>query len=212
MSWTNLQSLSQDNLRPIAERIVQSLDEGKTVLPEVSNWLRAFDLTPFETVKVIIVGQDPYPTDGHAVGLAFSVGRDVKPPKSLANIFRELREDTGIDRSNGDLTDWARQGVLLLNTSLTVVEGEPGSHSGIGWEGVTREALERLSTDREHLVFILWGKHAQRFEPIIDQSKHLIIKSAHPSPLSAHRGFFGSRPFSQTNAYLTQHGIEGIDW
>lgn len=212
MSWNNLQSLEQDSLRPIIEKVVEDLNGGKNIFPVVSNWLRAFDLTPFEKVSVVIIGQDPYPTEGHAVGLAFSVEPGVKPPKSLQNIFRELEEDLGVKRTDGDLTDWAEQGVLLLNTALTVVEGEAGSHARIGWDAVAREAVERVSEGRDHVVFMLWGKHAQQFEPLIDTSKHLVIKSAHPSPLSAHRGFFGSKPFSTANAYLEQHGGRAIRW
>ena len=212
MSWPELTTLSTENLRPITDEIVKDLDQGTAVFPAISNWLRAFDLTPLEQVKVVIVGQDPYPTAGHATGLAFSVDSDIKLPPSLRNIFKELKDDTGTDRTDGDLTDWATQGVLLLNTSLTVAEGRAGSHSKIGWNTVAKEAIELVSAARPSVVFILWGKHAQQFVPLIDQHKHQVIMSAHPSPLSASRGFFGSQPFSKTNQFLEEHHIDIVRW
>lgn len=211
-SWDKLSALSEDAFRPIAQRIIEDLNEGRNVYPAITSWLRAFDLTPFDEVKVVILGQDPYPTAGHATGLAFSVHPDTALPQSLRNIFRELNEDVGVVRTNGDLTDWARQGVLLLNTALTVVEGKPGSHSNIGWEDLAKEAIQKLNNERENIVFVLWGKKAQAFEHLIDSKHHCVIKSPHPSPLSARRGFFGSKPFSQINDYLTKHNIKPIQW
>ena len=199
------------------KKILQFLREeessGKAIFPNKDCWLRAFALTPLDEVKVVILGQDPYPTIGHANGLAFSVNPDVSPlPKSLQNIYRELDDDIGISNANGDLTHWAEQGVLLLNTSLTVAEGNPGSHSDIGWGALTNEVIRLLNEQCENLVFILWGNFAQRKAMFIDPTKHCVIKSPHPSPLSAYRGFFGSRPFSKTNTYLKEHQIEEIQW
>jgi uracil-DNA glycosylase len=197
------------------ERIVTFLKEernnGKTVLPKKENLLRAFALTPFEEVKVVILGQDPYPNEEHACGLAFAVPPNTPLPKSLVNIYNELKNDV-VFNSGFDLTEWAKQGVLLLNTSLSVVAGNPASHSDIGWGALTNDVIRVLNEERDNLVFILWGKHAQRKAMFIDETKHLVIKSPHPSPLSAHRGFFGSKPFSRTNTYLKEHNIEPIRW
>jgi len=200
-----------------APSIFESLDEqvlaGKSVLPGTKNVLRALILTPLHQVKVVILGQDPYPTKGHANGLAFSVASDVKPlPKSLVNIYKELKDDVGIERPNGDLTDWARQGVLLLNNTLSVAEGIPGSHSDLGWGKLTAEIVRTLSDTKKNIVFILWGAHAQTKASYIDPDKHLVLTSSHPSPLAAYRGFFGSKPFSKTNEYLVQHGKSPIKW
>jgi len=214
MDWLEaIPFFESDKFKQISNFIREEREAGKVIFPPRADILRAFARTPPDEVKVVILGQDPYPTKGHANGLAFSTNPHVQPlPKSLANIFRELRDDTGIDRTDGDLTCWADRGVLLLNTSLTVVEGRPGSHSGIGWEILSTETIRFLSDQYEHIVFILWGKHAQRKAMFIDQSKHLIIQSPHPSPLSAHRGFFGSRPFSTANKYLIQHEKNPIEW
>lgn len=194
--------------------IIEDLEQRKArILPAREHWFRAFRETPFEKVKVVILGQDPYPTASHAMGLAFSVPEDVKPlPKSLQNIFRELKDDTGTERSSGDLTNWTKQGVFLLNTSLTVLEGQPGTLSSIGWSRLAREAIQALSKHHEHLVFILWGSHATAMAQFIDEEKHLIITSPHPSPLAAYRGFFGSKPFSRANQYLVEHGKDPIVW
>ena len=213
MNWTDLPFFTSETYATIANRLAEDMNAGKSVLPEVSNIMKALDKTPFESVKCIIVGQDPYPTKGHANGLAFSVNKNVSPlPKSLQNIYKELYTDVGVTRCSGDLTDWAEQGVLLLNTSFTVLEGEAGSHSGLGWQELSDQIIEALSDGREHLVFILWGKQAQAKERMIDGEKHLVLKSAHPSPLSAYRGFFGSRPFSKTNDYLLNKAKQPIDW
>lgn len=213
MNWTDLPFFTSDTYATIADRLAEDMNAGKSVLPEVSNIMRALDKTPLDSVKVCILGQDPYPTKGHANGLAFSVNKNVSPlPKSLQNIYKELYTDVGVTRCSGDLTDWAEQGVLLLNTTLTVIEGEANSHSNIGWSKLTDEVVKTLSKNKEGLVFILWGKQAQAKEYMIDAAKHLVLKSAHPSPLSAYRGFFGSKPFSKTNDYLKGRRNTPIDW
>ena len=173
----------------------------------------AFNLTPFEKVKVVILGQDPYHGPGQAHGLSFSVPDGVPFPPSLLNIFKELRDDLGIPMAkSGNLEKWAREGVLLLNASLTVRSGQAASHAHHGWETFTDAAIRALSSERENLVFILWGNYAIAKETLIDTSKHLVLKSVHPSPLSASRGFFGCHHFSKTNDYLIEHGINPIDW
>lgn len=173
----------------------------------------AFNLTPFEKVKVVILGQDPYHGPGQAHGLSFSVPDGVPFPPSLLNIFKELRDDLGIPMAkSGNLEKWAREGVLLLNASLTVRSGQAASHAHHGWETFTDAAIRALSSERENLVFILWGNYAIAKEALIDTSKHLVLKSVHPSPLSASRGFFGCHHFSKTNDYLIEHGINPIDW
>ncbi len=186
---------------------------GKTIYPPGAHWFAALDTTPFEQVKVVILGQDPYhgPTQAH--GLCFSVPPGVPQPPSLVNIFKELHSDLGLDApAHGCLKHWAEQGVLLLNATLTVIAGQAGSHQGQGWETFTDRVIEVLNEQRQHLVFILWGSYAQKKGSIIDERRHCVIRSPHPSPLSAHRGFFGSKPFSRTNAYLQGHGIEPVDW
>lgn len=183
------------------------------VFPPAGSIFAAFDNCPFSQVKVVIIGQDPYHGDGQANGLAFSVAPGIPMPPSLVNIFKEIQSDLGTPfPADGDLTRWARQGVLLLNSSLTVRAHSPASHSRIGWEIVTDAAIRELSAGREHLVFLLWGAHAQRKGELIDRSKHLVLTAPHPSPLSASRGFFGCRHFSKTNEYLSHHGIETIKW
>ena len=184
---------------------------GRTFLPEAKNILRAFS-QPFDAVRVLIVGQDPYPTPGHPVGLSFSVSSDVRPvPRSLANIFREYSEDLGLPTpTTGDLSPWTERGVMLLNRVLTVRPGESGSHRGIGWEEVTEQAIRALVARDQPLVAILWGRDARNLRPLL--KPHPAIESAHPSPLSASNGFFGSRPFSRANAALEALGGEPIDW
>ena len=188
--------------------------QGKNILPPASLWFNAMNSMSFDKLKVVILGQDPYPTPGHAHGLCFSVLPEVKPlPKSLLNINTELKDDLGIDNShNGYLQSWADQGVLLLNAVLTVEQGKPNSHQGRGWETFTDAIIQTINQEKEHVVFILWGAYAQKKAAHIDNRKHHIIKSAHPSPLSAYRGFFGSKPFSQTNQYLEKMGKEPINW
>ncbi len=194
--------------------LVGEMQAGKVILPEPKLWFNALNTTPFDQVKVVILGQDPYPTPGHAHGLCFSVLPQVKPlPKSLQNIFKELKDDTGIDHfANGCLQGWAEQGVLLLNAVLTVEAGKPNSHQGKGWETFTDAVVHAISQKRENVVFLLWGAYAQKKGRIIDPRRHHILKAPHPSPLSAHRGFFGCRHFSHTNAYLSEQGLAPIDW
>lgn len=185
----------------------------RTVYPPASRIFAALDACPFSRVKVVIIGQDPYHGPGQANGLCFSVAPGVAMPPSLVNILKEVQTDTGAPMpSNGDLSRWAEQGVLLLNTSLTVEAHRPASHSGHGWEFMTDEAIRRLSAGREHLVFMLWGSHAGRKAELIDSTRHLILRSVHPSPLSAYRGFFGCRHFSRANEYLAAHGVTPIVW
>ncbi len=185
-----------------------------SVYPSPAHIFNAFALTPFNTVRVVILGQDPYHGAGQAHGLSFSVSEGVRNPPSLQNIYKEIESDAGTkpDVQNGDLTRWARQGVLLLNSTLTVRAGTPGSHQGRGWEQFTDSVIKVLSDEREHLVFILWGNYAKQKGAHIDRNKHLVIESAHPSPFSAHSGFLGSKPFSKTNEYLLKNGMPPIDW
>lgn len=187
---------------------------GKVIYPPGSLIFNAFELTPFDKVKVVILGQDPYHGKGQAHGLSFSVMKGVKPPPSLQNIFREIASDLGIQFSGtyGDLSHWARQGVLLLNASLTVREGEPMSHSKIGWEQFTDAVIKTVSAQKENVVFMLWGRFAQEKQALIDATKHLILKAAHPSPFSAYNGFMGCKHFSKANDYLVKNGKEPIDW
>ena len=186
---------------------------GKKIYPPMNKIFIAFNLTPLNKVKVVIVGQDPYHGEGQANGLSFSVEKFKKIPPSLQNIFKELFDDLRITSpQNGDLQNWAHQGVLMLNTSLTVEKGMPGSHQGKGWEKFTDSVLRVINKKRYNVVFILWGKKAQEKCNFIDKNNHLLLESAHPSPFSAHNGFFGSKPFSKTNNYLKQKNIEPIDW
>ena len=189
---------------------------GKTVYPPRGCRLRALELTPLDAVKVVILGQDPYHGPGQAMGLSFSVPDGIRIPPSLANITKELESDLGVTRRmNGDLSGWAEQGVLLLNNSLTVEAGRAGSHAGRGWEAITDAAVAAVAAKGTPSVFILWGSHAQAKAGRItglEDGRHLVLRSPHPSPLSAHRGFFGSKPFSRTNAFLAEHGRGAIDW
>ena len=192
-------------------------EAGKTIYPPRGMRLRAFELTPLEQVKVVILGQDPYHGPGQAMGLSFSVPEGQRVPPSLVNIYKEREADLGLARPpHGDLTQWARQGVLLLNNSLTVEAGQAGSHAGKGWDAITDAAVAAVAARGDPSVFILWGSHAQgkaaRIPALQGDTIHLILKSPHPSPLSAHRGFFGSRPFSKANAFLKRHGRGTIDW
>lgn len=184
------------------------------VYPPPKFIFRAFELTPFDQVKVVILGQDPYHGAGEANGLCFAVNHGVRLPPSLRNIYKELESDLAHPplHSSGDLEGWAKQGVLLLNATLTVRANLPASHQDKGWEEFTDAVVRTLSKQKEHLVFILWGNYAKKKGSVVDQSKHLVISSPHPSPFAAHSGFFGSKPFSQTNAYLQKHGISPIAW
>lgn len=202
----------QDYFRDLVN-FVRSEYASTTVYPPGSQIFRAFDLSPFDQTKVVILGQDPYHEPGQAHGLCFSVDKGVPFPPSLQNIYKEIRDDIGtVVSSQGDLSDWARQGVLLLNATLTVRAHQAGSHQNKGWERFTDAVIHRLAEQREHLVFILWGAYAQRKGAFIDKNRHLVLQSPHPSPLSAHRGFFGNRHFSTANRYLQEHGIEPIIW
>ena len=180
--------------------------------PPGKDIFRAFDLAPFDKVKVVILGQDPYHTPGAAMGLCFSIPDGTRPQPSLRNIIKELASDVGVQRTHTDLSDWAGQGVFLLNSVLTVRSGEAGSHANKGWEKLTDSAIRHLAQEREGIVFILWGSYAIAKRALIDEGKHLVLTAPHPSPLSAHRGFFGSKPFSQANAYLQENGQQPINW
>lgn len=194
-------------------RLVKEEYEGNTIYPDRTNIFRAFDLTAFDDVTVVILGQDPYHGPKQAIGLSFAVEEGITFPPSLRNIYKEIESDLGEKPlANGDLSRWATQGVLLLNATLTVRAGTPGSHQGKGWEEFTDAVIRVLSEEREHLVFILWGNYARTKGAHIDRTKHLVIESAHPSPFSARNGFFGSKPFSKTNEYLASHDETVIDW
>lgn len=216
-SWKNVleKEFEQAYFQQLTERVRQAYIHQKgSIFPKGSQIFRAFDLCPFDQLKVVILGQDPYPTRGHAHGLCFSVEPDVRPfPKSLLNIFKEIHGDLGISMpENGNLARWAEQGVLLLNSSLTVEEGMPDSHKGFGWEKFTDAVIQTINGEKTGIVFILWGAKAISKEAFIDHSKHLILKSVHPSPLSAHRGFFGCKHFSKTNEFLKMMEQTEIQW
>lgn len=208
--------LASPEARKLGEWLCAEEAAGRTVYPARGHRLRALELTPLDAVKIVILGQDPYHGPDQATGLAFAVREGVRPPPSLLNIAKELENDCGLPRpSHGDLTGWARQGVLLLNTCLTVEAGKAGSHAGRGWEAITDACLDAVASRDCPSVFILWGSHAQSKAsriPRLADGLHCIIRSPHPSPLSAHRGFFGSRPFSRANAFLSAHDRGTIDW
>jgi uracil-DNA glycosylase len=186
---------------------------GNIIYPPGSLIFNAFNTTPFDIVKVVILGQDPYHGAGQAHGLSFSVSDGVKPPPSLVNIFKELNTDIGLPiPQHGNLTAWAKQGVLLLNASLTVKANEPMSHAKIGWADFTDGVIRKISEQKENVVFMLWGRFAQEKQALIDETKHLVLKAAHPSPFSAFSGFFGCKHFSKANQYLMSNGIDPIDW
>jgi uracil-DNA glycosylase len=197
----------------IAHHLKTEKAQGKTIFPPGSHIFNAFDSTPFENVKVVILGQDPYHGLRQAHGLCFSVQNGVAPPPSLVNILKELQEDIGVRvPDHGNLTHWAKQGVFLLNASLTVRSGEPMSHAKIGWATFTDTVIKKISDNKDHVVFMLWGKFAQEKKSLIDESKHLVLKAAHPSPLSAHAGFFGCKHFSKANEFLMKNGVDPVDW
>ena len=203
----------QDYFTAIKAFILGQKALGKEVYPPGKLIFNAFELTPFECVKVVIIGQDPYHGAGQAHGLSFSVPAGIKIPPSLQNIYKEIEQDLGIKAPNhGNLELWARQGVLLLNAVLSVNAGEPASHKAAGWENFTNAVIHHLSKQKKNLVFLLWGKFAQDKELLIDGQKHLILKAPHPSPFSAHHGFLGCKHFSKTNEYLNAHSIRPIDW
>ena len=204
---------SEPYMQTLRDFLVQEKAQGKTVFPPGSLWFEAFNRTPFDKVRVVILGQDPYHGPGQAHGLCFSVLPGTKLPPSLINIYTEIQSDLGAQMSGaGDLSPWADQGVLLLNATLTVEAHRAGSHQNMGWEQFTDAAIAALNTQSEGLVFMLWGSYAQKKGAHIDTNKHLVLKAPHPSPLSAHRGFFGCQHFSKTNQYLTSKGQEPIDW
>lgn len=214
-SWKKVLSteFAQPYMQNLRKFLKSQLDQGKTIYPKPNDWFAAFDHTPFDQVKVVILGQDPYHGPGQAHGLCFSVRPGVKPPPSLVNIFKELHADLGLPRpQHGSLLSWADQGVLLLNSVLTVQAGQAASHQGKGWEQFTDKAVHALAERREKIVFVLWGSYAQKKGSFIDRNKHLVLESPHPSPLSASRGFLGSRPFSKINDYLKQNQITPINW
>lgn len=191
---------------------VRDVSSGKDIYPAENNIFRALNLTPFENVKVVILGQDPYHGENEANGLAFSINNGVRITPSLRNIFKELKNDLGIIRNSTDLTEIAKQGVLFLNTILTVEKDRPLSHQNLGWEKITDFIIKYISDNKEGVVFILWGNNARSKKALINQKRNLVIESNHPSPLSASRGFFGSKPFSKTNAYLKEKNQSIIDW
>ncbi len=209
-SWAAALAPVEPTVHEIGARLRQEIAAGRGYLPAGTDVLRAFTY-PMEEVKVLIVGQDPYPTPGHPMGLSFSVQPGVQPPRSLVNIYTELISDLGVERpTTGDLTPWSRQGVMLLNRVLTVRPGAPASHRGWGWETVTQRAIEALVERGGPLVAILWGRPAQSLTPLLGMTP--VIASPHPSPLSASRGFFGSRPFSRANEMLVAQGAAPVDW
>lgn len=213
-SWK--EALSDEFKKDYFEKLTKMIRAAylsDTVFPPPKLVFNAFALCPFDTVKVVILGQDPYHGLGQAHGLSFSVPNGVKPPPSLQNIYKEIATDLGIDiPASGNLERWAKQGVLLMNATLTVQMGKAGSHQELGWEIFTDAVIKKISDEKEHVVFLLWGKFAQGKSSLIDAQKHLILTAAHPSPFSVHNGFFGSRHFSKTNLYLLKHNIEPIDW
>jgi uracil-DNA glycosylase len=209
--------LKQEFSKPYFLQIVNFLRTekmaGKTIYPPGSLIFNAFNTTSFDNVKVVLLGQDPYHGKGQAHGLSFSVPDGVPAPPSLVNIFKELHSDTGVPiPASGNLTKWAERGVLLLNASLTVRAGEPMSHAQCGWADFTNAVIQKISDQKKNVVFLLWGKFAQEKQSLVDETRHCILKAAHPSPLSAHNGFFGCRHFSKTNGYLVSNGIDPIDW
>lgn len=215
-SWLNVleKEFKQDYMMSLKQFLQSEKQQKKVIFPPSPEIFNAFNLTPFDEVKVVIIGQDPYHGYGQAHGLSFSVKDHVRLPPSLQNIYKELETDIEGFKApiNGNLTKWAQQGVLLLNATLTVEANKAGSHQKRGWEIFTDAAIKAVSDFKSGVVFILWGRFAQEKERLIDTSKHYIIKSAHPSPFSAHSGFFGSRPFSKTNEFLKKQNLQPIDW
>ena len=214
-SWKQVldDEFQQPYFSAIKQFLIKEREQGATIYPPGPLIFNAFNTTPFTNVKVVILGQDPYHGPHQAHGLCFSVQNGVPPPPSLINIFKELHEDIGIKiPGHGNLTHWAEQGVFLLNASLTVRASEPMSHAKIGWATFTDTVIKKISENEKHVVFLLWGKFAQEKKVLIDESKHLILKAAHPSPLSANAGSFGCKHFSKTNAWLLSKGIDPIDW
>ena len=203
----------KDYMQRLHEFLRAEKEQAKSILPHSSLWFNALTTTDLDQVKVVILGQDPYPTPGHAHGLCFSVMPEVKPiPKSLINIYKELEDDLDIVNSNGNLQSWADQGVLLLNSVLTVEAGKANSHQGQGWEQLTDRIIEVLNEQSSPIAFVLWGAYAQKKGSIVNNPQHLVLRSPHPSPLSAYRGFYGSKPFSKINDFLIENSKEPINW
>ena len=203
----------KDYMQGLRDFLQSEKVQSKSILPPSSLWFNALTTTDLDQVKVVILGQDPYPTPGHAHGLCFSVMPEVKPiPKSLINIYKELEDDLGVVNTNGNLQSWAEQGVLLLNSVLTVEAGNANSHKGKGWEQLTDRIIEVLNEQVSPIVFVLWGAYAQKKGSIVNNPQHLVLRSPHPSPLSSYRGFFGSKPFSKINDFLIENGKEPINW
>ncbi|MFL2822669.1 MAG: uracil-DNA glycosylase [Paracoccaceae bacterium] len=214
-TWKPLLSseLQSQYMQDLSKFLRTEIKKGKTIYPQGKEIFNAFWKTSFPNTKVVILGQDPYHGPKQAHGLSFSVRDPIKMPPSLQNVFKELNNDLNISPpKTGNLEKWARQGVLLLNSCLTVEKGKPGSHRGKGWESFTDFVLKTISINKKNVVFILWGNYAREKTKLINKSDHLIIESAHPSPFSAHYGFFGSKPFSKTNIYLTRNGLDPISW
>lgn len=214
-SWKEVleDEFKKNYFKQITEHLKTEKAQGKVIYPPGPLIFNAFEHTPIDNVKVVILGQDPYHGPKQAMGLSFSVPKGVPSPPSLVNIFKELHEDVGVPiPKSGDLTKWADQGVMLLNASLTVRAGEPMSHSKIGWHIFTDCVISKISELKRNVVFLLWGKFAQEKKDLIDTKKHHILKAAHPSPLSASHGFFGCKHFSKTNSYLMKHGLDPVDW
>lgn len=214
-SWhSHLQSeLQSDYMKTLKSFLQKEYEAGKTIYPDAKKYLNALDLVDLKNVRVVILGQDPYHGPGQAHGLSFSVPEGVRFPPSLLNIFKELKADLGKDMpTSGNLERWAKQGVLLLNAVLTVEESKAAAHQGKGWEKFTDKIIEVVNRECDHVVFILWGAYAQKKAAFVDRKKHLVLESVHPSPLSSHRGFFGSKPFSKANTWLQAQGLAPIDW
>ena len=214
-AWNNQlgDEFKKDYMLSLREFLANRKQQGAIIYPPGSQWFAALNTTPFDQVKVVILGQDPYHGPGQAHGLCFSVLPNIKVPPSLVNIYKELKSDLGIDQPNhGCLTSWAEQGVLLLNATMTVEQGQAGAHQGKGWETFTDTIINKLNQHRQGVVFMLWGSYAQKKASMIDAERHLVLQSVHPSPLSAYRGFFGCKHFSATNHYLVQQGYTPIDW
>jgi uracil-DNA glycosylase len=213
-TWKNV--LLEETQKPYFSTLTNNLESAyssKTIFPPQKLIFSALTLCPFSSVRVVILGQDPYHGAGQAHGLSFSVPEGVRIPPSLKNIYKEISTDIGKPiATSGNLKDWAAQGILLLNSTLTVEEGKPGSHQKLGWETFTDSVIKNVSDKREHVVFLLWGNFARAKRALIDTNKHLVLEASHPSPLSAHTGFFGCKHFSKTNEYLSQHGQPPIEW
>lgn len=209
MMW---QELLDETKKPYFKQLIETLENtSKLVYPPKEAWFKAYELTPFDAVKVVILGQDPYHQPGQAMGLSFSVHPGTPLPKSLINIFKELESDLGINKLTGDLSGWAKQGVFLLNTLLSVEDSNPLAHKNLGWETFTDKTIACLSQRKDPVIFVLWGKNAQIKKEAIAEH-HIILEAPHPSPLSSYRGFFGSKPFSKINEILTDLGKTPIDW